>query len=98
MESAHKNTHKAPQRIVVWIGIVAVIIVMVCAALVVAVFNGSKRDDSPAAIGSTQTVASDDKIKQNVSQLQASVKQSKTDLDSAKAALGEESSRVKVAE
>ena len=98
MESSHKNEHKVPQRLSVWIGIVAVIIILVCTALVVAIFSGSKRDDSPVATSSTQGVASEEKMKQNTSQLQASVKQSKADLDAAKSALNDDSGRVKVAE
>lgn len=98
MDPVQKNTVKAPQRLIVWIGIVALIAAMVVTAFVAVMLGSStKRDDSLQSTNAVESVATDADIKQSKSSLETSVKQSRSDLDTASASLSDDD-RIKVSE
>ncbi|MDB5176521.1 MAG: hypothetical protein JWN75_189 [Candidatus Saccharibacteria bacterium] len=87
-----------PSRRLLWVGIAGVVLLIIVIITVAFILVGSTT--KPAAVStvapSEETVASRDKVKQNIATLDASVKQAAADQAAAKAALKANEKQIKI--
>jgi flagellar basal body-associated protein FliL len=86
-------------RRLLWIGVAAVVVVLIVALVAYLVIGNSKKDVATEASPSPTpeaTVATKDEVKQDLAVLDATIKQASTDHTAAKAALKDQSSQIKV--